>query len=570
MIKLYTFDVFDTLLTRSVATPHGVFALMVERMRAIFPELAPQFFHTRINSESLARESNGIREITIEQIYQVIKLHFSLSNEITNKLIALEKQTEIDLSVPVTENINLLRSLLENGNRVALISDFYWGKEFILDLLTPHLTKCELEKLKVYVSCDWLETKNEGTLFRIVAETENVVFSEIRHMGDNSHSDIKIGKNLGIKTVLYQESLPRKHEIDALQQDSALSQLLFGCGKLLRMQQRDNAFSPVVASVAGPLFYTYLKWICENAQKSDIKKLYFLSRDGQVLLRLVQMFPGLFPCAIPVDYFYISRRALDFSSSEEDKRALFLEYLHQTDFLLHDHVGIVDIGWTGGMHDKFFKAIQSQADVKITGYYLGMYGTEIHPNSKKMGFIYDIEQDVIHRKLLDGNANFLECLTSADHGSVYGYHRTPDGIFPILKNFDKETKNWDFFSYRKTLFLYFYTLDQSAQKLLNSSMHGDLSIVARKILATINNLGSEMIHPFAGYKINSSSQNEIFVPLITKLTIKDIFLLSPRRIHERLGWVSALKKNTNPIVYFFWIIKCKIHNKISIYLRGGM
>lgn len=550
-----------------MATPHGVFALMVERMRSTLPEVASNFFHMRINAELLLRNSSGTREITIDQIYHFIKAHFSLSNETIEKLVALERQTEIDVSIPVNENINLLKLLLGNDKNVALISDFYWGKELIIDLLSPHLDVDQLEKLKIYVSSDWMETKNKGTLFRIVAETEDVEFSEMQHIGDNPHCDIKVAKRLGIKTILYQGSLPIKEEISALQQDSALSQLLLGYGKLLRMQQKDSVFSPVVASIAGPLFYMYLHWICENVHKVGIKKLYFLSRDGQVFLELARMFPRLFPFSIPIDYFYISRRALDFSDTEGEKEALFLEYLHQTDILSYDHVGIVDIGWTGGMHDKLFEIIQSQSDIKITGYYLGMYGTEIHPNSKKMGFIYDIEQDVSHRKLLDGNANFFECLTSADHGSVYGYYRTPDGIFPTLKYFDKETKDWDFSSYRKTLFLYFDMLDQSTRSFIGLTVEQDLSLIGRKIARAINDSNLEIMRPFAGYRINSNIHNNIFAPLIAKLTIKDVFFLSPKKINERSGWIITLKKTTNPIVYFFWRVKCRIYNVAFEYFK---
>ena len=61
--QLYSFDVYDTLITRRTATPEGIFALMQKRLTesetyADYPKLLLQnFYLIRIESEKVARNT---------------------------------------------------------------------------------------------------------------------------------------------------------------------------------------------------------------------------------------------------------------------------------------------------------------------------------------------------------------------------------------------------------------------------------------------------------------------------------------------------------------------------------
>ena len=56
---LYSYDIFDTILTRKTATPHGIFALMQQRLREnpgnLPEEVTNGFYELRIQGERLAR-----------------------------------------------------------------------------------------------------------------------------------------------------------------------------------------------------------------------------------------------------------------------------------------------------------------------------------------------------------------------------------------------------------------------------------------------------------------------------------------------------------------------------------
>ena len=61
---MYSFDVFDTLITRTTATPQGIFALMKDKLaeerdtNGLEDYVIENFFELRIHSEELIRENS--------------------------------------------------------------------------------------------------------------------------------------------------------------------------------------------------------------------------------------------------------------------------------------------------------------------------------------------------------------------------------------------------------------------------------------------------------------------------------------------------------------------------------
>ena len=73
---MYSFDIFDTLITRATAEPKGIFKLMQEIMRekgGYPPFLTENFYELRVGAEELAWRyvsSRGKREVTLSDILQ--------------------------------------------------------------------------------------------------------------------------------------------------------------------------------------------------------------------------------------------------------------------------------------------------------------------------------------------------------------------------------------------------------------------------------------------------------------------------------------------------------------------
>ncbi|MDE6138472.1 MAG: hypothetical protein K2F57_03285, partial [Candidatus Gastranaerophilales bacterium] len=136
---LYSFDIFDTLVTRTTATPCGIFSIIEKHLQKDyeynnFPEIVKQNFSIiRQEAENMVRANErlmrNIQDIKFENIYEIIKDNYNLKEEQITVLMNLELDTEIKNIVPIQKNINILKELISTGNRVILISDMYHNEK---------------------------------------------------------------------------------------------------------------------------------------------------------------------------------------------------------------------------------------------------------------------------------------------------------------------------------------------------------------------------------------------------------------------------------------------------------
>ena len=115
--NLYSFDIFDTLITRKTAVPKGIFALMQNILQhdknyIDFPGILKEnFFAIRTDAECFIRENKRnykINEITILEIYNFIQENNFISENQKEKLLNLELETEKKNLIPIPENIQKL------------------------------------------------------------------------------------------------------------------------------------------------------------------------------------------------------------------------------------------------------------------------------------------------------------------------------------------------------------------------------------------------------------------------------------------------------------------------------
>jgi len=68
-------------------------------------------------------------------------------------------------------------------------------------------------------------------------------------------------------------------------------------------------FVDVVAGVAGPLLAGYVLWCLQRAQEAGCRRVYFVSRDGEVLLRIARRLVGALGLDLDLRYLEGNRRA---------------------------------------------------------------------------------------------------------------------------------------------------------------------------------------------------------------------------------------------------------------------
>ncbi len=329
---MYSFDVFDTLITRTTATPKGIFALMQYRLKkerninGLEDYVIDNFFELRIHSENLIRKSSSIQqieEVTLRDIYAAMAVCGCMNEEHIDYLCQLEKDTEIANVIGIPENIQRVKDLLERGERVVLVSDMYLPKETIRQMLLQ--ADDIFSSMDIYVSSEYGRRKTTGNLYRLVQEMEQVSYEDWTHIGDNIHQDIEVPYQLGIRVEqIHRPGLSEfeKNLLDIHGDDSRL-QLMIGAAIKMEKEKAGTDAYRIGCRYAGPVLYSYAEWIVEQSIRKNVRRLYFIARDGYLIKQIVDTILVSKKTDIMTSYIYGSRKAWRMPSLSEDHYNLY-------------------------------------------------------------------------------------------------------------------------------------------------------------------------------------------------------------------------------------------------------
>lgn len=310
---LYSFDIFDTLVTRKTATPSGIFLVMQELLKnnPNYPEfLKSNFKKIRIETEAFVREqltlSKNFQDITLEDIYNRIQINYSLTDDETEFLKNFEIESECQNLIPINENIKNIKNLLNNDNNIILISDMYHSEKTLRKILTqidPIFTN-----IPIFVSSEYKKTKRQGDLYKLIQNKYTP--EKWEHIGDSQLADYGTARKNKIDATLYPYEKLKKYEKIALNKDNISTEYIVGTAKNIRLfnTTKNNRYN-FGASFAGPILYSYVSWIIENCQKEKIENLYFIARDGFIPKLIADVIVKEKNLNIKNHYIYGSRKA---------------------------------------------------------------------------------------------------------------------------------------------------------------------------------------------------------------------------------------------------------------------
>ena len=197
---IYSFDVYDTAVTRVLGDPDDVFLLMREELLrlaiALPEELAQNFPAVRKTAEKEARKSKEKEDIVLGVIYDKMAELYGLSREQVSVLNRAEVDIERRVVYPIDWTKKQLERLRGEGAKLVFVSDMYLPFSLIKDILVDaHLFR---EGDGLYVSSETGLTKRSGNLFRHIMQKEGCSPGQMTHCGDNLYSDICVPSKLGI------------------------------------------------------------------------------------------------------------------------------------------------------------------------------------------------------------------------------------------------------------------------------------------------------------------------------------------------------------------------------------
>lgn len=349
---MYSFDVFDTLITRTTATPKGIFALMQERLaQHMYDHLSfyirNNFYELRIHAEELARVTAGMHgeeDVDLEQIYDAMAMTEELSVQECEELITLELEIEYENSLAIQSNIDRVHKLLERGENVILISDMYLKESEIRRLLVK--ADDIFEEIPIYVSSEYKANKASGKLFQLVKNMEDISYSVWTHTGDNEHSDIEVAQKLGIHTVKYDypKLLPIEYrEIQNNPKNNYIQQMI-GWNRYCRgLNPREDTPWLIGCVMGGMILYPYVEWILQTSIRKEIKNLYFIARDGYVLKTIADQIIAHKKYDIQTYYLYGSRKAWRMPAFSKHNQDIYKYFQWSHVGKIHDMKGFSEV-----------------------------------------------------------------------------------------------------------------------------------------------------------------------------------------------------------------------------------
>ncbi|MGI8502906.1 MAG: HAD family hydrolase [Hassallia sp.] len=323
--KIHSFDVFETCLVRVWAKPTDLFWELGEQLRQekLIDISADSWQQMRIKAESAARDASKTGEVSVEQIYQQLARFLGWST--TQAEQAKDKEIALELASlrPVPAIQKRIQALQQANERLIYMSDMYLSEETIRTFLKENNVWAGGSRL--YVSSEIGMSKGNGKLFPHCLQQESVKASQLTHIGDNLHSDVKMAKKQRVRVEPFTLTHLNRYEAtiaDTTELPLKFRSLLAGASRLTRLQSQETSFDKQViwdttASAIAPMLFGFVHWCLEEAQKKGIQRLYFVARDGQILHKIAEVICRNWGYTIDCCYLYGSRKAWHLPAFQE-------------------------------------------------------------------------------------------------------------------------------------------------------------------------------------------------------------------------------------------------------------
>lgn len=293
-----SFDIFDTLIKRTVLDPKTVFRMVEERTGVT--GFADARYHVQTTQWKL----------TLDEFYGVLKREQGYDEATAEKLKQTELQLEQEIILPrrsMTEVFEYAKSL---GKTVILVTDMYLDDGFLRDLLKKNGIGGYSE---LYVSCRYRKLKFEGLYEEVLRNRKEG--ETVLHIGDNRFGDVDCAKKWGLDAFYVPSGLEMAkrngYETALGMCRTVAEEKLLG---LAVAEGFDDPFDPqpdtlIADMVIAPLILGYLEWVSGKLREKPYDYFLLTSRDGRILQDAYEKLRDRTEGLPPGKYFYSSRHA---------------------------------------------------------------------------------------------------------------------------------------------------------------------------------------------------------------------------------------------------------------------
>lgn len=268
-----SFDVFDTLIYRSISDYHDINLMIVMLYQQRYGSKPHAFPKYRECAEAKARKVCR-REVDLDTIYE----YLPYEEYVNRRLILIEKEVETHNCTPNKRMVDFLTLCRENGKKIIITTDMY---------LTPDVFDEIFKKIGVrydglFISGMEGVTKRSGRLFEIVLQKLGIGPESIIHIGDDKNNDVLMPRKYGIESVerigekmFFPTYSTRKKW--SLQRDHL--QNIFN-NKYTNIESDTPEFR-LGYTVIGPFLYEFCQWLHNRKNSLGVERLFLL--PGRVI-----------------------------------------------------------------------------------------------------------------------------------------------------------------------------------------------------------------------------------------------------------------------------------------------
>lgn len=308
-MKITSFDIFDTCLTRTCGTPENFFDVLAYMVfdGDVEESVRSQFIIARRRGELSVGKANPFYDLY--SIYNNLDFKHEKLKDPT-LLPEIEMQLEKELLRPVLKTKELIKKERRKGRRIIFVSDMYLHSDFLI----PILKQFEMfeDGDGMYISSEKGFVKYGGGLYRLIQKELNIPFKNWKHYGDNDGSDFVAAKDLGIKArrlVWQYQPYPLKWKENDTSLNYKYASVAAGISRALFFSEPDNSHKNFVLDLIAPFSCSYTYKVMSDALNRGIKRLFFCARDAYQFYHIAKHFEALFP-EIEIKYLNLSRDAL--------------------------------------------------------------------------------------------------------------------------------------------------------------------------------------------------------------------------------------------------------------------
>ncbi|MEY8213034.1 MAG: hypothetical protein RPR97_00985 [Colwellia sp.] len=316
-----SFDIFDTLLERSLNKPSDIYALLTMKAAELTNGGVNEFGELRRMAKTLVPEIKG--EVTLGERYGALTP--LISNDYPDFLDIMYKY-ELDLEArllkPKGVGVLLFEFAKKQGKKVVLTSDTYFDELSINRFL--NVAKIDLSGVDLLLSSTERATKESGGLYDSLRAISGG--KKLLHIGDNKKVDLFNAKSKGVEALYIPsgfdvaKSITKSYPYSSADILASITSGLF--------TRKISAYPAIMSApgfyrgnkeelgynVVAPFIFRFAKYIVEYGVENELKEIFFLARDGEIVKKAYDLIAQYYPNAPSSKYLLTSRRAIKVAS----------------------------------------------------------------------------------------------------------------------------------------------------------------------------------------------------------------------------------------------------------------